>query len=344
MWLVRAWVPDAPRAVRWKIEAASWLPGVRLSVRAARALAGLDFGLAQERERLGRRDWSLTDTRILGALPGGGDLPGRPYRRPSGLEAVLVGLLVAGAAARHLVPGTASRVWRHAVSWAGVALTVLTPWLASLARPVFQAGVRPWVAELAFGASVTILLGALLFGARRFSTIAGAPPVAWLPAAIAAGVLAGRLEPGDWLVSVAGLSVGLPALAAIAVIAGWMAGLAADGLRELLRFAAAARTFVLAALGVAGVTIGGPWLAVVVAVVMAAAAERGRGTWITTAVLWGWVVGTLWALAQWEGAVGDAVALMFLAVVSVAVAALTSMRRAGSAAEAEEPFSPATAR
>ena len=336
MWLVRAWVPDAPRAISWRIEAASWLPGVRLSVRAARALVGDDMGLAQERDRLGRRDWLVSKTRILGALPAGGDLPAHPYRRQAGFEAVLMGLLVAGAAARHLVPGTPSRGWRHAVSWSGVALILLTPWLAALARPVFQAAVRPWVAELAFGAAATVLLGALLFGVRRFPSVAGSPPVAWLSAAVAAGVLAGRLEPAESVVSVAGLTFRLPALAAVAVIAGWLAGLAADGLRELLRFTAKNRPLVLAALGIGAVAFAGPWLAVVVAVVMAAAAERGRGTWITAAVVWGWVVGSLWALAEWEAALRDAFVLLLVGAGVVAVTALASFRGDGPTGEEAE--------
>jgi hypothetical protein len=334
MWLVRAWVPDAPRAIRWRIEAASWLPGVRLSGRAVRALVGVDSGLAQERDRLGRRDWLVNEARVLGALPAGGELPANPYRRQAGLEAVLMGLLVAGAAARHLVPGTPSRGWWHAVGWSGAVLILLTPWLAELARPVFQAGVRPWVAELAFGAAATILLGALLFGARRFPAIAGRAPVAWLSSAIAAGVLAGRLEPGDWLVSVAGLSFGLPVFAAVAIIVGWLAGLAAGGLRELLRFAAAGRSFVLAAMGIGAVAFGGPWLAIALAVVAGAAAERGRGTWITTAVMWGWVVGSLWALAQWEAALHEALVLLLVGAGVVAVTALALRRSDGPAGEA----------
>lgn len=337
MWLVRAWVPDGPRAIRWRIEAASWLPGVRLSERAARALVGLESGLLQERERLGRRDWLVSDTRLLGALPAGGDLPTDPYRRQVALEAILMGLLVAGAAVRHLVPGSASRGWWHAVSWSGLVLIPLMPWLAALARPVFQAGVRPWVAELSFGTAATMLLGALLFAVRRFPAIAGSPPVAWLATAVAAGVLAGRLEPGEWLVSVAGLPFRLPALAAVAVIAGWLAGLAADGLRELLRFAVLSRPLVLAALGIGAVMFAGSWLAVAVAVVVAAAVERGQGTWITSAVVWGWVVGSLWTLAEWEAALRDAFVLLVVGAGVVAVTVLAGLRgwnRPGEEAQA----------
>lgn len=333
MWLVRAWVPDAPRAVRWRIEAASWLPGVRLTMRAARALVEADGGLAQERDRLGRRDWLVGGAALLGALPAGRELPVHPTPRRPWLEAVLVGLLVAGAAARHLVPGTPSRGWRHAVSWSGVCLIALTPWLAALARPVFRTGVRPWVAELAFGTAATVVLGALLFGARRFPAIAGSAPAAWLPAALGAGVLMGRLEPAEWLVSVAGLTLRLPALAAAAVIGGWVVALASDGLRELLRPVGASRRLVLAAVGVGAVAAAGPWIAVAVAIVLAAAFERGRGTWITTAVVSGWVVGSLLALVEWEAALRDAFVLL---VAASAVAAVAALARTGAAVEAAE--------
>ena len=324
MWLVRAWVPDGGGEICWRIEAAPWLPGVRLSARAASALAGRDAGTAQPRERLARRDWLTGGTRLLGALPAGGELPARKPGPERVAEAVLVGLLLAGAAARHLVPGSPSLLWRQVVGWAAALLVPLLPWLSSVAAPAFQPGVRPWVGEVAFGTAVTVLLGALLFAAQRFPAVAGSAPTAWLPAALAAGVLAGRLEPGEWLLSVAGLTFGVPALAALAVLSGWLAGLAADGLRELLRFMGAARSVALAGLGIGAVVAAGPWLGVAVAVVPAAAGDRGRGTWLTTAAVWGWFVGSLLALAEWESALLDALALLLLAAGVAAVAAITT--------------------
>ena len=324
MWVVRAWVPDDGGEIRWRIEAAPWLPGARLSERAARALTGFDAGTAQERERLARRDWLLDGSRLLGALPAGGELPVRQFRHRPIVEAVLMGLLLAGAAARHLVPGSPSLLWRHVVVWSSALLVPLLPWLSALAPPSFQPGVRPWVGELAFGTAVTILLGALLFAAHRFPAVAGTPPAAWLPAALAIGVVAGRLEPGEWLLSVAGLTFGMPALAALAVLAGWLAGLAADGLRELLRFMGGARGFVLACLGISAVVVAGPWLSVAFAVVAAAAGDRGRGTWLTTSVMWGWVVGSLWSLAEWEPPLQDALVLLLLAFGVATVTALVS--------------------
>ncbi|MGD1147694.1 MAG: hypothetical protein ABR961_07090 [Thermoanaerobaculaceae bacterium] len=322
MWVVRAWVPDGGGEIQWRIEAAPWLPGARLSGRAARALTGRDAGTAQERERLARRDWLLDGSRLLGALPAGGELPVRPSRQRPIVEAVLVGLLFAGAAARHLVPGSPSLLWRQLVGWSAALLMPLLPWLSALAPPAFQPGVRPWVGELAFGTAVTISLGGLLFAAQRFPAVAGRAPAAWLPAALAAGVLAGRLEPGEWLLSVAGLTFAVPALASLAVLAGWLGGLAADGLRELLRFMGRARGVALVGLGIGAVAAAGPWLGVALAVVPGAAGDRGRGTWLTTAVVWGWFVGSLWSLAEWESALRDALVLLLLAAGVAAAAAL----------------------
>ena len=66
----------------------------------------------------------------------------------------------------------------------------------------------------------------------------------------------------------------------------------------------------LALLGVAAVAFGGPWLGVTLAVVAAAAVERGSGTGVAVAGVWGWVFGSVWALAGWEPALRDA--LVFL--------------------------------
>ncbi|OYV97721.1 MAG: hypothetical protein B7Z68_02830 [Acidobacteria bacterium 21-70-11] len=328
MWLVRAWVPDGPGEVRWRIEAASWLPGVRLSRRAASALAGRDDGVAQGREHLGRRDWLLTGTRVLGALPAGGDLPANPRRGNPAAGAVLAGLLLAGAAVRHLVPGVPSRVWRQAVGWSALALVPLLPQLSALAQPAFQAGVRPWVGELAFGAAATLLLGALAFAAQRFPAVAGRPAAGWLAIGLAAGVVAGRVQPAPWLLGVAGLPLRLPALAALAVLLGWLMGLAGDGLRELARPAGRVRPAVLAMLGVAAVAFAGPWLGVALAVVAAAAVERGSGTGVAVAGVWGWVFGSVWALAEWEPALRDALVLLLIGVGTVAAIGL-ARRTAG---------------
>ena len=334
-WLVSAWVPDGSGAIRWRLNAAPWLPGVRLSMEAADALAGERGGIARARDRVGRRDWQLAGTRLLGSLPAGGDLPSEtPLRRPV-ILAVLAGLLLAGAVSRHLVPGIPSRGWRRAVGWVAVTLVVTLPQLSALAPTTFQPGVRPWVAELAFGTAAVLLLGALVFAARRFPAMAGSPPVGWLPLAMAAGTLAGRLEPATWLVAAAGVPLALPVLAGVAVLAGWLAALAADGLRELLRFSVVLRTMTMIVLALASLGIGGPWLGVGLAVIAGAAVERGWGMWMAAAVVWGWTGGSVMALAMWDGALWDALAFLLGGCAVIAVAYL--LRDAGEKAQAAAP-------
>ena len=326
MWLISAWVPDGAGAVVWRVDAASWLPGVRLPLRAAEALLGSEDVVAQARERLGRRDWLVGERRLLGALPAGGDLPsGERSRRPL-LEAVLAGLLLAGAVSRHLVPGVPGRGWRRAVGLTVLLLALTLPQLSALAPGSFEAGARPWVAELAFGTAAVLLLGALVFASQRFPASGGTVPVGWLPVALAAGVLAGRIEPSGWLAGTADLSLRLPVWVCLAVLAGWLAAFAGDGFREMVRSAAWLRYVGLCALLAAGVLLGGPWLGVTLAVAAAAAVERGWGTWMAVGVVWGWIAGSVWTLAMWEAAVRDALAFLLLGCILVAVTYVVTAR------------------
>jgi hypothetical protein len=335
MWLISAWVPDGPGTILWRVEAASWLPGVRLPRRAAEALLGRGEPVAQARERLGRRDWLVGESRLLGALPAGGDLPPRdPSRRPL-IEAVLAGLLLAGAVSRHLVPGVPSRGWRRAVSLAVLVLALTVPQLSALSPGSFQAGVRPWVAELSFGTAAVLLFGALVFAGQRFPAPSGTVPAGWLVVALAAGVLAGRIEPSSWLAGTADLSLRLPVWVCLTVLAGWLAAFAADGLREMVR-SVFVRSVGLSILAAAGVLFGGPWLGVTLGVVAAAAVERGWGTWVAVGVVWGWVFGSVWALARWEAGMRDALAFLVLGCSVVAVAYLVRARPT-AASEAAQP-------
>lgn len=322
MWLVSAWVPDGPGEIRWRIDAAPWLPGVRLSRAAAEVLTASSGGVEQARERLGRRDWQVGDSRLLGTLPAGGELPSAGSPRRPVVLAVLAGLLLAGAVSRHLVPGVPGRGWRYSIVSVVLLLFATLPELPALAPMGFQPGVRPWVAELAFGTGAVLLLGALVYAGQRFPATSGSVPVGWLPLALAVGTLAGRFEPAIWLVNVAGLTLRLPVLVGLAVLAGWLAGLAGNGLRELLRFSALARVVGLSLLGAAGVGFGGEWTGVTLAVVSAAAVERGWGTWMSMGVVWGWFFGSLWVAARWDTALWDALLFVLLGCAVVAVAHL----------------------
>ncbi|HUK13831.1 MAG TPA: hypothetical protein VLW17_11075 [Thermoanaerobaculaceae bacterium] len=338
-WLIRAWVPDGGDDVRWRLEAAPWLPGVRLGREAARAMAPAAPSPPIARDRVGRRDWVVGGERLLGALDGGGPLPrAAPAAAPAAvglvaIQALLGGLLLAGAAARRLVPGVASRAWRRGVAAASLALTAAVPLLGVLAPHVFEPGVRPWVAELAFGTGIVMILGALAFAAQRFPAMGGAPAAGWLAAAGAGGVLAGRIDPVAALAALAGSPLCLPVCVAAAVLAGWLAGLAGDGLGQLVRAPAVLRFVVLGVIGVGATLAAGPWLGFVVAVVAAAAVGRGGATAMATAVLWGWEVGVTRELCRWERGQLDAAALLLLGCVALGAAFLWRRRTGDPAAQ-----------
>jgi hypothetical protein len=335
-WLVRAWVPDDGSEILWRLEAAPWLPGARLNAETAALLTSTESAPVA-RDRVGRRDWIVGSRRLLGALPAGGDLPQPAVTRQPVVEGLLAGLLLAGAAARRLVPAVPARAWRHAVLAAGLTLLVALLELTALAGGWLQPGVRPWVAELAFVSGAGLLLAVLAFAAMRFPVSAGPAPAALLPLALAVGILAGRASPLAWLAGTAGLNLRLLVWAACAVLAGWLAGLAGDGVRELLRFAPLLRRFVVVALAVAVVVRGGPWLGVALAVLVAAAVGGGGGTWLAAGVIWGWQFGCVRASCAWPEALWSALAFVMLgAALAVAVVVRSSRpgKRAGAAVSA----------
>jgi hypothetical protein len=133
------------------------------------------------------------------------------------------------------------------------------------------------------------------------------------------------------------LNLRLLVWAACAVLAGWLAGLAGDGVRELLRFAPLLRRFVVVALAVAVVVRGGPWLGVALAVLVAAAVGGGGGTWLATGVIWGWQFGCVWASCAWPEALWSALAFVMLGAalaVAVVVRSSRSEKRADAAVSA----------
>jgi hypothetical protein len=324
-WLVRAWVPDDGSEVRWRLEAAPWLPGARLNAESAATLLA-DENVPVARDRVGRRDWIAGSQRVVGALPAGGELPQPGATREPVVEAIVAGLLLAGAAARRLVPTVPARGWRHAVLAATLLLAIAVLELTQLAGGWLEAGVRPWVAQFAFASGAVLLLAVLAFAVLRFPVAAGRSPGARVPLALAIGILAGRATPLSWLAATAGLSLRLLVWAAAAVLAGWLAGLAGDGLRELLRFAPALRRLGVAALAVVAVAHGGAWLGVALAVAVAAAFAGGGGTWLATAVLWGWQFGCVCAACAWPEALWSALAFLMLGVALAAIVGVRGLR------------------
>jgi hypothetical protein len=322
-WLLRARLADGRGEPRWGLDAAPWLPGARLSRAAARLMLGR---APLPQWRLGRRDWVARDRRLIGALPGGRMPPARRPGRESPWAALVVGLLLAGAVSRALQPGPTSYGWRRAVWWTALAVTAFLPWAAPLAVRGFRAGVRPWVGELVFGSVAALLLGALALAALRYPAAPGHAPATLLACALAAGLLAGRLAPVPWAADVAGLSIHALLWVAIAVLGGWLGGLAGDGLRQLLALFRGAGTWLLAGLAVIAVATAGAWLGPLLAVLGGAAGGRGRATWLAAAVSAGWVVGATWATCEWAAPVRDSLLMLLLACTFVFVTGLAERR------------------
>lgn len=316
-WLVRAWVPDGPGAVRWRLDAAPWLPGARLSRAAAAERTGSSQSEVVPRERLGRRDWQAGGERLVGALDGGGPLPSIPPIGGRAWAAAFAGLLLAGALARTAFPGVISRRWRSATLWAALAGALLLPGSLPLAARGLGVGVRPWVAELSLVATGAAVLTALAIGAYRFPAKTGFPPVLWTGFALAAGLLAGRLHAPDWLVDTAGLPWRAPVWIVAAMLGGWLAGLAGEGLRELLEPVYRVRPVVLALVASFAAATAGVWLGPVVAVVLAAGGERGHASWLATAAAWGWVVGGVVQGCAWTAPLRDAFLMLGLGVAAL---------------------------
>lgn len=326
-WLLRAWVPDYPGPTVWRLAVAPWLPGVRLSRRAAGLLLGDESGTPLSLERVGRRDWVVNRQRLAGALPAGGplpapsDLPGPPW------GALLAGCLLGGAVTRMVFPGVVAVGWRRTMLWACLGLALAAPLLTPVFTRSFEAGVRPWVAELTAVGSASLVIGALALGAIRFPAKSGRPSVVAIAAALGVGLLAGRLQPGVWISETAGVEVRLPVWIGAALLGGWLAGLAGEGLRELLEPLPRWRPWLLGVLAVGVVPLAGPWLAAVAALLLAAGVERGHGTWVGTATIWGAIAGGAASSCGWWGAQRDALTMTVAGGLVLALLAVADLRR-----------------
>lgn len=317
-WLVQAWVPDGPAPVSWRLDAAPWLPGVRLSPRAAQVLVGrTSSGLA--REQAGRRDWMFDDTRLLGALPAGGRLPAGPPIPTAPWIVLLGGCLLAGALSRAVFPGAVSPSWRRVTLAAAALMTAVLPFTTALSARTFRVGVRPWIAELVLVSVALVLLGAISVAAVRFPAPTGTPPGTALLLASSAGLLAGRLQPVAALAEIAGLHARVVLWAALIILGGWVAALGGEGLRELLRPFGRLRAAVLLVLAAGATLSAGAWLGATIGLVAAAAGDRGDGPWVGTAVAAGWLVGGTFASCAWDAPLRDALVALLVGAAALAV-------------------------
>jgi len=326
-WLLWAWVPDgASDAVGWWLDAAPWLPGARLSRAAALTVAGGVRGEPAPLERLARRDWLVGEERVIGALRAGRHVPAPPGESGILWGAALAGLVFAGAISRVLLPVVVSSGWRRLVGWTAAVTIVALPLMTPLAARRFEAGVRPWVSEVIFGTIVAMALAAVSLAAVHYPAGRGRAAGPVLAAALAAGLLAGRLQPVPWCAEVAGLEARAVAWLAVVLLGGWLAALAGEGLRQLLAPAGRASRILLAIVGAAMVVSAGPWLGAALAILGATAGGRGQGTPVACLTLWGWLVGATWATCAWTGALRDSLLMLLVGVAIVIAAALADHR------------------
>jgi hypothetical protein len=134
-------------------------------------------------------------------------------------------------------------------------------------------------------------------------------------------VLAGRLDPLAWFLDIAGLSARPVLWAGLVVLGGWLAALAGEGLRRLVPLPRAWRRLALAGFAPVVVLAGGGWSGVAVAVIGAAAFERGQGVSIGCAVLCGWITGATWVQCGWPAPLWDSLLLLLAASAAIAVSA-----------------------
>ncbi len=321
-WLVRAWVPNGPGEVRWRLEVSRWLPGARLSQGAARTLLGSPPEPGSWREQLGRRDWLIGDHQLAGALPAGSGVP-RPRGGGDPTWAFLLGgFVLAGALARVVFPGVVAIGWRRTVYVCLALLAAAVPLTTAIGVRSFQPGVRPWVTQLAFLAAAFGVLAAAAIATARYAPKRGSVPAWSLPLVLAIGLLAGRLHPHPRLLDLAGLGPRLLVWAGLSVVGGWLVVLAAEGLRDLLEPVHAVRPVVLTAGGVLTVLGAGPWAGPTCAVLVSAAIEKGAAMWLGVAAVWGWVVGSVLAGCGWAAPLRDAAVLLVAACVVAAFALL----------------------
>ncbi|HNX49423.1 MAG TPA: hypothetical protein PLS53_17240 [Thermoanaerobaculaceae bacterium] len=323
-WLVGLWVADAGGPSTMRIEVASWLPGARLSGKAAASWGGA--GPTVPEERLARRDWMLGGQTLVGALPAGGPLP-RSEPSPLGLgNALLAGLLLVGALARRLEPEPAGLVWIGLMAVGCVGLAVLAPSLAPLGGRLYAPEVRPAVTVLAWSAGVVMLLGAVLFAAVTCQPSRSPTSLKLLPWGFLLGLAVGRHEPVVWIAELASLPVALPTFVALALVAGWLAGLAADGLGALLAPLGRLRSAALIACALLLIGGGGPWAGPGLAVVAAAASGRAGSSWMGLAAVAGLLTGSLASVCLWPASQWLAGAMT---VVGMAVGLVIRLRAAG---------------
>lgn len=310
-WVVTVRVPDLGLPERPSLEAASWLPGGRLSASAVRHLSGEEpLGFV---EALARRDWWLAEGMVVGTVLAGKPVPRKPFAAAvSWPLPVAAGLLLAGAVHRRTRPQPRAPGLRRAVTMGCLFLVFAVLGASRAVWPIFAPGVRPFVSLLlfqAFSALVLAVVAACAFVLPAF----GHKPTWWsVGLGFCGGWTLGLLSAPDWAVGLAAVPSRWMLLLAGPLVVGYLGDLMGAGGRVLLsplgRLAPTAA--VVAAAG--GLWTGGGGVPLA-AILLVAAWPPAQAFWLATALAAGFLPGAWWASVGWWGPLRDSLVFSVLA-------------------------------
>jgi len=312
-WLLQVVVPDWRPPQPPKLALVSWLPGGRLSLEAARFLAGEKEvqGLAQ---RPARWDWWFAQKAVFGALPA------VPVTKTSLLPTswafgLGVGLLLAGAVSRRLGLHPHHLPLRRLVLGASLAMLAAIPGASQLAVDWFIPGIRPFVNLAMLATLLASLLGLIAAAAYLFPVFSASPRwSSWAFGALAgwtAGVLAAPL----WAQSLAGVRGRWLWLLAAPVLAAYVLDLAGSGAGVLLSPLGKLQPWAAAGAAAASLAWGETWGLPLAAVFLSRLGPAGQSFFLCLGMTLSFLPGVWWATMGYAGPLRDSL-LMVLALVA----------------------------
>lgn len=319
-WVVTVWVPDLDAPERPSLEAASWLPGGRLSASAVQRMSGEEpLGFV---EGLARRDWRLAQGMVVGTLLVAQPMPRKPLASAvSWPLQMAAGLLLAGAVSRRMRPQPRAPRLRRVVMMACVFLVFAVIGTSRLLWPIFAPGIRPFVSLLLFQAFATLVLAVVAACAFVLPAFAHKPSWWSVGLGFCGGWILGLVTAPSWAVVAAAAPSRWMLAVAGPVVAGYLGDLMAAGGRLLLsplgRLAPAAAVMAAGA----GLAVGG-WGVALAAVLLVAAWPPAQAFFFATALAAGFLPGAWWASVGWWGPLRDALLLSIVVWAALGVWAL----------------------
>lgn len=325
-WLVTVRVPDLGVPERPSLEAASWLPGGRLSASAVRRLSGKEpLGFV---EGLARRDWRLAQGTVIGALLVGEPAPRKPLASAvSWPLQMAAGLLLAGAASRRMRPQPRAPGLRRVIMMGCLFLVFAVVGASRLVWPIFAPGVRPFVSLLLFQAFATLVLAVVAACAFVLPAFAHRPGWWSVGLGFCVGWMLGLATAPSWAVAAAAAPSRWILVVAAPVVAGYLGDLMADGGRLLLSPSGRLAPVVAVVAAGAGLVAGG-WGVALAAILLVAAWSPAQAFWFATALAFGFLPGAWWASVGWWGPLRDGLLLSLCIWAALGVWAL-AWRRPG---------------